>query len=129
MCALFWNLPKYVSAAKPSPYGVQFIFRMKSTLLHEGDILRNLQNSNWTRQKTHQKDLIKKQFIFKNFNSAFAWMTQVALIAEKMNHHPEWSNCYNEVNVSLTTHDCGGLSEKDFKLSKLMDKAYEKFLD
>lgn len=48
-------------------------------------------------------------------------MTKVALVAEKMDHHPEWSNIYNTVNVRLTTHDTGGLSEKDFKLAKYMD--------
>lgn len=66
--------------------------------------------------------LISQTFVFKNFVEAFCFMTQVAFHAEKLNHHPEWSNIYKTVDVSLTTHDCGGLSTHDFKLAKIMDR-------
>ncbi len=63
---------------------------------------------------------ISRQFQFKDFNEAFAFMTKVALQAEKMDHHPEWFNVYNKVKVDLTTHDAGGVTEKDFKLARFM---------
>lgn len=65
---------------------------------------------------------ISKTFVFKNFVQAFGFMTQAAIVAEKMNHHPEWSNVYKTVNVTLTTHDAGGLTELDIKLAKYMDE-------
>lgn len=65
---------------------------------------------------------ISKTFVFKNFVQAFGFMTQTAIVAEKMNHHPEWSNVYKTVNVTLTTHDAGGLTELDIKLAKHMDE-------
>ncbi|MTI08199.1 MULTISPECIES: 4a-hydroxytetrahydrobiopterin dehydratase [Curvivirga] len=64
---------------------------------------------------------INKTFKFKNFSEAFGFMTRVAIRAEKINHHPEWFNVYNRVEVRLTTHDTGGLSELDQKLAKYMD--------
>jgi 4a-hydroxytetrahydrobiopterin dehydratase len=68
------------------------------------------------------RDAIAKTFTFKNFNEAFGFMTRVALVAEKMDHHPEWSNVYKTVNVTLSTHDAGGLTELDVKLAEAMDK-------
>lgn len=68
------------------------------------------------------RDAISKTFVFKNFNEAFGWMGRVALQAEKLDHHPEWSNVYKTVNVTLATHDVGGLSELDIKLALFMDK-------
>ncbi len=68
------------------------------------------------------RDAIGKKFVFKDFVQAFGFMSQAALIAEKMNHHPEWSNIYKTVTVTLTTHDCNGLSALDIKLAKAMDK-------
>ncbi len=62
-----------------------------------------------------------KTFTFKNFIEAFGWMTSVAIVAEKLNHHPEWFNVYKTVKVTLTTHDTGGLSDLDLKLAKRMD--------
>ena len=59
---------------------------------------------------------LHREFRFENFIAAFGFMTRVALVAEKMNHHPEWSNVYNRVQVDLTTHDAGGLTELDFEL-------------
>ena len=64
---------------------------------------------------------IEKTFRFKNFNAAFGWMTRAALVAEKLDHHPEWFNVYNRVELRLTTHDQNGLTELDAKLAKAMD--------
>lgn len=67
------------------------------------------------------RDAIKKTFQFKSFNEAWGFMSRVALAAEKLNHHPEWFNVYNRVEIVLTTHDCGGLSDLDVKLAKRID--------
>lgn len=64
---------------------------------------------------------IARKFEFRNFSEAFAFMTRAALAAEKLDHHPEWSNVYKTVNVELTTHDAGGLTELDFALAKRMN--------
>ncbi len=70
---------------------------------------------------TDGRDAIAKTFEFKNFIEAFGWMTRAAIWAEKWNHHPEWSNVYKTVEVTLTTHDAGGLTELDIKLARKMD--------
>ena len=70
---------------------------------------------------TDGRDAISKTFVFKDFVEAFGWMTRVAIWAEKWNHHPEWSNVYKTVEVTLTTHDAGGLTELDAKLARKMD--------
>ena len=62
-----------------------------------------------------------KTFVFKNFIQAFGWMTQVAMHSEKLIHHPEWFNVWNKVEVALTTHDVGGISDLDFKMIKRME--------
>lgn len=67
------------------------------------------------------RDAIEKEFAFKNFVAAFGWMTQIAIWAEKLNHHPEWSNVYNKVNVVLISHDVDGLSARDVKLASKMN--------
>ncbi len=72
--------------------------------------------------KVRGRDAIEKSYKFKDFNEAFGFMSRVALAAEKADHHPEWANVYNRVDVVLTTHDAGGVSEKDVKLATLMDK-------
>ena len=68
------------------------------------------------------RDALRKSFKFKSFSEAWGFMTRVALAAEKLNHHPEWSNVYNRVEITLTTHDCGGLSDLDVTLARRIDK-------
>jgi 4a-hydroxytetrahydrobiopterin dehydratase len=67
------------------------------------------------------KEAIEKTFVFADFKQAFSWMTRVALKAEQMSHHPEWFNVYKTVNVTLTTHDAGGVTALDVELAKFMD--------
>lgn len=83
-------------------------------------ILQPLLDNGWA--MVDGRDAIHKQFVFKSFVRAFGWMTQVAMFAEKWNHHPEWSNVYNKVDVTLTTHDVDGLSALDAKLARKMDQ-------
>jgi 4a-hydroxytetrahydrobiopterin dehydratase len=68
------------------------------------------------------RDAISRKFVFKDFNEAFGFMARAALVAEKLDHHPEWSNVYKTVDVTLSTHDAGGLTELDIKLAEVMDK-------
>ena len=68
-----------------------------------------------------------REFAFKDFVTAFSFMTSIALLAEQINHHPDWSNVYNKVTIKLSTHDVGGLSERDFELAKLIDNIYLNF--
>ncbi|MBL8628870.1 MAG: 4a-hydroxytetrahydrobiopterin dehydratase [Rhodospirillaceae bacterium] len=68
------------------------------------------------------RDAIERTFVFGDFQQAFAFMTRVAEKAEELNHHPEWTNVYKTVEVILTTHDCGGVSELDVKLATFMDE-------
>ncbi|XP_030085240.2 pterin-4-alpha-carbinolamine dehydratase 2 [Serinus canaria] len=79
------------------------------------------QASGWS--ELGERDAIYKEFNFKNFNQAFGFMTRVALQAEKMNHHPEWFNVYSKVQITLISHDCGGLTKRDVKLAQFIDKA------
>ena len=81
--------------------------------------LADLQDSGWA--LVDGRDAIKKTFQFKNFVQAFGWMAQVAIWAEKLNHHPEWFNVYKTVEVTLSTHDADGLTELDIKLARKMD--------
>lgn len=67
------------------------------------------------------RDAITKTYIFADFNEAFGFMTRVALLADKVDHHPEWFNVYNRVEVTLSTHDCDGLSERDAHMARAMD--------
>lgn len=73
----------------------------------------------WT--SAEGRDAITKSYKFADFSQAFGFMTRVALAAEKADHHPEWFNVYNKVDVTLATHDAGGVTEKDVKLAKAMD--------
>ncbi len=67
------------------------------------------------------REAITKRFVFRDFNEAFGWMSRVAMLAEKLDHHPEWSNVYRTVEVTLATHDVDGLSELDVRLARAMD--------
>jgi 4a-hydroxytetrahydrobiopterin dehydratase len=68
------------------------------------------------------RDAISKKFVFKDFNEAFGFMTRAALVAEKLDHHPEWFNVYKTVDVTLSTHDAGGVTELDVKLAETMNR-------
>ena len=67
------------------------------------------------------RDAIAKKFVFKDFNEAFGFMARAALVAEKLDHHPEWSNVYKTVDVTLSTHDAGGVTKRDIELAKAMN--------
>jgi 4a-hydroxytetrahydrobiopterin dehydratase len=76
--------------------------------------------SGWSDAKG--RDAITKKFVFADFNAAFGFMTRAALVAEKLDHHPEWFNVYKTVDVTLSTHDAGGVTELDMKLAEAMDR-------
>lgn len=76
--------------------------------------------SGWS--EAEGRDAIRKSFKFKNFSEAFGFMSRVALAAEKMDHHPDWSNVYDRVDIELSSHDIGGISERDIKLAAIIDK-------
>ena len=69
-------------------------------------------------------DKLKKEFVFRDFVEAFGFMSRVALHAEKQDHHPEWSNVYKRVMIALTTHELGGISERDFRLAAAIEQTY-----
>jgi 4a-hydroxytetrahydrobiopterin dehydratase len=71
------------------------------------------------------RDAISRRFTFADFSAAFAFMTRVALLAEKVDHHPEWSNVWNRVDIMLTTHDAGGLSHRDIAMAEAIDALVE----
>ena len=73
----------------------------------------------WTHEPA--RDAIRRRFTFADFARAFGFMTSVAIVAEKMDHHPEWSNVYNRVDILLTTHDCDGLSDRDAALAEAIE--------
>ena len=83
------------------------------------EALAKLGEAGWS--EVDGRDAITRTFKFKDFAEAWSWMSRMALFAEKMDHHPEWSNVYNRVEVTLTTHDCGGLSALDVELAEKMD--------
>ena len=85
--------------------------------------LESLSKNGW--KKSVDGNAIKKTFIFSNFIEALGWMVKAGVWAEKLNHHPEWSNVYKTVNVVLTTHDKGCITSLDVKLAQEMDKLYE----
>ena len=73
------------------------------------------------------RETMTKEFKFSNFKEAFSFMTIISLKAEEINHHPEWFNVYNKVQITLTTHDVSAISEKDIELAKFIDKSYLTF--
>ncbi len=84
-----------------------------------GPLLKPLFDAGW--EMVDGRDAIHKTFVFKDFVEAFGWMTEVAIWAEKWDHHPEWFNVYKTVDVTLSTHDVGGLSALDAKLARKME--------
>ncbi|CCI42655.1 unnamed protein product [Albugo candida] len=93
----------------------------KSVRLTDAEIEQTIAKlTSWSLNTSH--DAIHRTFLFKDFNEAWGFMTRSALVAEKINHHPEWFNVYNRVLVTLTTHDCNGLSKKDIMLAQAMNQ-------
>ena len=90
------------------------------------ELIAPLLERGWTHDA--DRDAITKTFTFRNFIDAFGFMTKAAIHAEKLNHHPEWFNVYNRVDVTLTTHDCDGLSMRDIELASKMDLHYERIM-
>ncbi|XP_061188204.1 pterin-4-alpha-carbinolamine dehydratase-like [Saccostrea echinata] len=84
------------------------------------DVLSPLKKAGWT--MVEGRDAIYKEFLFKDFNEAFGFMTRIAIQADKMDHHPEWFNVYNKVQITLSTHDYGGLSHRDVTLANFIEK-------
>lgn len=76
----------------------------------------------WSLDET--RGAIRREFVFADFAQAFAFMTRIALAAEKADHHPEWRNVYNRVDMLLSTHDCHGLSQRDIDLARIADAAF-----
>lgn len=95
---------------------------MRPTRLEESQLQQALSTlPDW--QRVDGRDAIRRQFTFTDFNQAFAFMTRVALMAEKLDHHPEWSNVYNRVDVLLSTHSAGGVTELDLQMARFCDQA------
>ncbi|XP_037956432.1 pterin-4-alpha-carbinolamine dehydratase-like [Teleopsis dalmanni] len=90
------------------------------------ELLQPLINAGWS--LVNGRDAIYKEYLFKDFNQAFSFMSGVALLAEKLNHHPEWFNVYNKVQITMSTHDVGGLSLKDIKVANYMEEQSKNFI-
>ena len=82
-------------------------------------------NNKWDFIDNNKK--VRKLFKFKSFSEAFSWMTEVAFDAEKIDHHPDWTNIYNKVDVTLSTHDQNGVTSKDLSLAEIMEKTFVKY--
>ena len=91
------------------------------------DVLKQLEANGWN--LVDNRDALAKTFQFQNFNQAFGFMTRVALLAEKLDHHPEWFNVYNKVQVTLSTHDMNGLSTHDAQMAQFMDRCVAETAD
>ncbi|XP_066254984.1 probable pterin-4-alpha-carbinolamine dehydratase [Euwallacea similis] len=107
------NCPRYATVKTKSKMADKLTTEERNTQLN------TLLGKGWTLQ--NNRDAIYKEFQFKNFNEAFGFMTRTALLADKMDHHPEWFNVYNKVNVTLSSHDISGLSKRDLKLANFME--------
>ena len=117
---MFVCLPRFVF--RPIIFTARKVSSAVPTLLQGQDrvkVLSELTSAGWKLQAN--RDAISKSFLFANFVDAFGFMTKTAIAAEKMDHHPEWFNVYNKVDVTLSTHDCKGLSRNDQKLAQYMD--------
>ncbi|KAI8815650.1 transcriptional coactivator/pterin dehydratase [Fimicolochytrium jonesii] len=92
------------------------------TPLTEKERTQALQNlEGWTFSNDGKRDVIQKSFRFEDFSEAFGFMTRVAMQAEKMDHHPEWFNVYDKVDITLSTHECSGLSVRDVELARFIE--------
>uniref|UniRef100_A0AC34RID3 4a-hydroxytetrahydrobiopterin dehydratase n=1 Tax=Panagrolaimus sp. JU765 TaxID=591449 RepID=A0AC34RID3_9BILA len=87
------------------------------------ELLQPLLDNGW--KMVEDRDAIQKSFNFKNFNEAWGFMTRIALKADKVDHHPEWFNVYNKVDITLSSHDVKGLSERDIRLGTYIDNVYK----
>lgn len=125
-------LPLTVTALRPSPYGFSriggrlnrnFSLSAKPIKLTDTERVELTNLKDW--KLVSNRDAIIKTYTFPSFIDCFGFMTQVAIVAEKMDHHPEWFNVYNRVEITLSTHDCGGLSKLDISLAKSIDRIYE----
>ena len=96
---------------------------LKLSGVNRTNALGNLSRKGW--KLLEDRDAVKKTFIFRDFIECFGFMSQVAISAEKLDHHPEWFNVYNRISITLSTHDCDGLSSLDFELAQLIDKYAE----
>ncbi|RMH21264.1 MAG: 4a-hydroxytetrahydrobiopterin dehydratase [Acidobacteria bacterium] len=92
---------------------------MATTRLDEDEVERRLAELDGWRLAGGK---LRRDFRFADFSQAFAFMTRVALLAEKLDHHPEWTNVYNRLSIRLTTHDAGGISDRDFELARRIDR-------
>lgn len=113
------GIDNYISRQKMSTFA-QHVFGDES---EKKQAIETVIRNGW--QKSNDKDGIKKVYTFKNFVKAFSFMTAVALEAEKLDHHPEWFNVYNRVEVTLTSHFCNGVSRLDIKLATIIDNTYK----
>ena len=99
---------------------------MASLLTEQERAILKTELAHWT--LVPKRDAITRTYLFKDFKSAFAFMTQCALHAEGMNHHPEWFNVWKRVEVTLSTHDAGGLTQLDIELASTMDRCATQYL-
>ncbi|GIX68210.1 pterin-4-alpha-carbinolamine dehydratase [Caerostris extrusa] len=113
-----------------SPHIIQIPFRwkmcsakMKLSEEERSSKLSPLLSAGWS--MVENRDAIYKEFLFKDFNQAFGFMTRIAMQAEKMDHHPEWFNVYNKVQITLSSHDVSGLSNRDVRLANFIEKSVE----
>ena len=88
----------------------------------ENEEVRRLQEDGWS--LTREPEALKREFRFANFPEAFAFMTQIAIQAESVNHHPEWKNVWNRVEITWTTHDAGGISALDLEMAAFCDRLF-----
>ncbi|KAE8738809.1 hypothetical protein FOCC_FOCC015708 [Frankliniella occidentalis] len=115
------SIAPFSSAAAKDPGASRRKMAGKLSAEDRESALKPLLGSGWS--MVEKRDAIYKEFLFKDFNEAFGFMSRTALLAEKMDHHPEWFNVYNKVQVTLSSHDVNGLSQRDIKLASFMDKA------
>ncbi|XP_063387592.1 pterin-4-alpha-carbinolamine dehydratase [Cydia fagiglandana] len=111
----------YATVSPPAPSKRKMADKLNQD--ERNSLLQPLLNAGWKVQSN--RDAIEKEFMFKNFNEAFGFMSRVALLAEKMDHHPEWFNVYNKLQVTLSSHDVNGLSKRDIKMATFMNTLHQ----